>query len=72
MLETVCRLANVAEAEHKSNVSLFGNCGAAGGPTVLSQMWNELPSSYTSVVLVGSGLSWGGLQVIPAATAGAR
>jgi 3-oxoacyl-[acyl-carrier-protein] synthase-3 len=71
MLETVCRLANVPEAEHKSNVAMFGNCGAAGGPTVLSQLWDELPDSSTSVVLVGSGLAWGGLQVIPAAPAGA-
>ncbi len=63
MLEAVCRRLAIPEENHLSNVRHFGNCGAAGGPSVLSQHWEELNSSAVNMALVGSGLSWGGLRI---------
>jgi len=63
MLEAVCRRSNVAPENHLSNVRPYGNCGAAGAPSVLSQNW-DLPGPYTiNMAVVGSGLSWGGLRI---------
>ncbi|NNF16982.1 MAG: ketoacyl-ACP synthase III, partial [Gammaproteobacteria bacterium] len=40
----------------------FGNCGAAGAPTVLSQNWEQLQNGGALILnVVGSGLSWGGV-----------
>ena len=40
----------------------FGNCGAAGAPGVLSQNWEKFaPGDELALVVVGSGLTWGGL-----------
>ena len=39
-------------------------CGAAGAPSVLSQNWDALPPRCEIVmVVVGSGLTWGGLLI---------
>jgi 3-oxoacyl-[acyl-carrier-protein] synthase-3 len=64
MLEAVCMRAKIREDRHRSNVAMFGNCGTAGAPSVLSQYWTEMHGSITNLVQVGSGLSWGGLQII--------
>jgi 3-oxoacyl-[acyl-carrier-protein] synthase-3 len=63
MLETVCRRLGIPPQNHLSNVRNFGNCGAAGGPSVLSQHWDNLGPCAVNLALVGSGLSWGGLRI---------
>jgi len=64
MLESACRRANVQDQEHLSCVAEFGNCGAAGSPSVLSLNWDMLRRGGTVVVaVVGAGLSWGGFKI---------
>ena len=64
MLNAVCQRAAVDPARHLRNVDEFGNCGAAGAPSVLSQCWDTLPSRCEiALVVVGSGLTWGGLLI---------
>ncbi len=61
MLESVRQRAEIAPERHFCNVDHFGNCGAAGAPSVLSQNWEKIGPGYVSVVLVGSGLTWCGV-----------
>jgi 3-oxoacyl-[acyl-carrier-protein] synthase-3 len=62
MLNAVCERAQIEPSRHLSNVADFGNCGAAGAPGVLSQHWDSLPPRCeVAMVVVGSGLTWGGL-----------
>jgi 3-oxoacyl-[acyl-carrier-protein] synthase-3 len=62
MLNAVCDRAAVEPSRHLFNVDEFGNCGAAGAPCVLSQRWDALPPRCEiAMVVVGSGLTWGGL-----------
>jgi 3-oxoacyl-[acyl-carrier-protein] synthase-3 len=71
VLEAVCRRLTIPPKSHLTNVERFGNCGAAGAPSVLSQNWDTLGSCGISMAVVGSGLSWGGLRIwkgTPAAT----
>lgn len=64
MLNAVCQRAGIDPALHLKNVDEYGNCGAAGAPTVLSQCWDTLPSPCElALVVVGSGLTWGGLLI---------
>jgi 3-oxoacyl-[acyl-carrier-protein] synthase-3 len=64
MLNTVCQRAGVDPARHLFNVDEFGNCAAAGAPSVLSQHWDRLPvEAEIAMVVVGSGLTWGGLLI---------
>jgi len=63
MLETVCRRLGIPAQNHLSNVGKFGNCGAAGAPSVLSQHWEDLESCAVNLAVVGSGLCWGGLRI---------
>ena len=64
MLNAVCERAKIEPARHLFNVDEFGNCGAAGAPSVLSQHWDTLPSRCEiALVVVGSGLTWGGLLI---------
>ncbi len=64
MLNSVCERVNIDPAHHLYNVDAFGNCGAAGAPGVLSQNWDALPpQSEIALVVVGSGLTWGGLLI---------
>jgi 3-oxoacyl-[acyl-carrier-protein] synthase-3 len=63
MLEAVCARLNIAAENHLSNVKRFGNCGAAGAPSVLSQNWESLAPCAVNLAVVGSGLSWGGLRI---------
>ena len=63
MLEAVCRRLNLPPQNHLTNVERFGNCGAAGAPSVLSQNWDTLGPCSINMAVVGSGLSWGGLRI---------
>jgi len=64
MLNAVVERAGLDPARHLKNVDEFGNCGAAGAPAVLSQHWDTLPSRCEiALVVVGSGLTWGGLVI---------
>jgi 3-oxoacyl-[acyl-carrier-protein] synthase-3 len=60
VLDSVCRRAGIPPERHFFNVDQFGNCGAAGAPSVLSQNWDKIKSGYVCLVVVGSGLTWGG------------
>lgn len=64
VLENVARRAGLAPAEHWMNVADFGNTGAAGAPSVLSQRWDELRAGDAVVAaVVGSGLTWASLRM---------
>jgi len=63
MLESVCERLKISPENHLANVKNFGNCGAAGAPSVLSQNWDSLPSCAINLAVVGSGLSWGGVRI---------
>ena len=64
MLESVCRLAEISPENHLYNVNAFGNGGAAGAPSVLSQRWEQLvPGERIGIAIVGAGLTWGGVFV---------
>lgn len=64
MLRSVCKWGNIDEENHYFNVDAFGNCGAAGAPSVLSQNWQRLqPGDNLILAVVGSGLSWGGVAM---------
>ncbi len=64
LLESVARRAGIAEQDHFRNVEQFGNTGAAGAPSVLSQRWEALEKGDTVLLaVVGSGLTWAALQI---------
>jgi 3-oxoacyl-[acyl-carrier-protein] synthase III len=64
MLDSVARRAGLPPAGHWHNVELFGNTGASGAPTVLSQNWAGLAAGDTVVlVVVGAGLTWAALTI---------
>lgn len=62
MLQNVCERAGIAPERHLFNVDEYGNTGAAGAPTVLSQSWDRFSAGdEIALVVVGSGLTWGGV-----------
>ncbi len=64
MLQSVCKRADIAQVNHFYNVDQFGNCGAAGAPSVLSQNWDAFQVGDKVIVgVVGGGLSWGGALI---------
>lgn len=64
MLEAVCRKLDIPEHRHLFNVDRYGNCGAAGAPSVLSEHWNHFqPHDSIILAVVGSGLTWGGILI---------
>ena len=64
MLSSVCERAGISPERHLSNVEEYGNCGAAGAPSVLSQNWDRFrPGDEVGLVVVGSGLTWGGVAL---------
>lgn len=64
MLQSVCARAGIAEGSHWHNVEDFGNTGAAGAPSVLSQRWEDLrPGDRVAVALVGAGLTWTSMEL---------
>lgn len=64
MLQSVCGRAGIPAEKHLYNVSEYGNCGAAGAPSVISQNWEKFTSGEKiALVVVGSGLTWGGVAL---------
>jgi 3-oxoacyl-[acyl-carrier-protein] synthase-3 len=64
MLQTVCGKADIPADRHLFNVDRFGNCGAAGAPSVLSQNWEKFrDGDEIALVCVGAGLSWSGALI---------
>ncbi len=64
MLQSVCERAEVPADRHLYNVDEYGNCGAAGAPSVLSQNWEKFrEGDEIGLVVVGSGLTWGGMLI---------
>lgn len=62
MLHSVCKRAEIADDRHFYAVDEYGNCGAAGAPSVFSMNWDKFrKGDEIGVVVVGSGLTWGGL-----------
>lgn len=60
-LESICERAAIDRDKHYYNVHTYGNCGASGGPSVLSENWERFkPGTSLALVTVGAGLSWGG------------
>ena len=70
MLEAVATRAEIRADRHLFNVDEYGNCGAAGAPSVLSQNWERFRSGdEIALVVVGSGLTWGGMLISVEGTA---
>lgn len=63
-LEGARRRLDIPATNHWFNVDWFGNCGAAGAPSVISQHWDDLHAGQSILMaVVGSGLTWGGLRL---------
>ncbi len=64
MLKAVCKNLNIPAAKHLFNVDQYGNCGAAGAPSVLSQHYADfVAGDRIALVVVGAGLTWGGMVI---------
>jgi 3-oxoacyl-[acyl-carrier-protein] synthase-3 len=64
MLKSVCKKLKIADEKHLYNVDQFGNCGAAGAPSVFSQNWDKFKAGdFITLVVVGAGLTWGGMTI---------
>ncbi len=64
MLEGVARRLGLEEDAHWYNVDRFGNTGAAGAPTVLSQCWDDMEEGDSLIlVVVGAGLTWSAMRI---------
>lgn len=63
MLQSVCKRLGIPETNHLSNIRKFGNCGAVGAPSVLSQNWEALDHAVINMGVVGSGLAWGSMRM---------
>jgi 3-oxoacyl-[acyl-carrier-protein] synthase-3 len=62
MLTAAIEKMGVAADRHLHNVIHYGNQGACGAPSVLSQNWDRYkPGDYIVVAVVGAGLTWGSL-----------
>jgi 3-oxoacyl-[acyl-carrier-protein] synthase-3 len=63
MLQSVQKRLAIPENSHLFNVDRFGNCGAAGAPSVLSQNWEKFgPGHSVLMAALGSGLTWNALR----------
>lgn len=64
MLKSVCSKLGILDHKHLYNVDKYGNCAAAGAPSVLSQNWQKYQAGdQITVVVVGAGLTWGGMSI---------
>ena len=64
MLKSVCKKLKIPAEKHLFNVDQYGNCGAAGAPSVLSQHWDQfVVGDSITLVVVGAGLTWGGMSI---------
>lgn len=61
ILQRACERVGIPPEKHLSNIEHYGNCGAAGAPSVLAQNRERFRGGdRIAVATVGSGLSWGG------------
>jgi 3-oxoacyl-[acyl-carrier-protein] synthase III len=61
MLTSICERAQVKPDRHLYNIDEYGNCGAAGSPSVLSMNWERFkPGDEIGMAIIGLGLTWGG------------
>lgn len=64
MLESVCKRCDIAPEQHLYNIDHYGNTGAAGAPSVLTQNWERFESGDTvAMVVVGAGLTWSSMMI---------
>lgn len=64
MLESVCARCGIDNDRHYFNVDLYGNTGAAGAPTVLSQNWSKFGNGdVVALIVVGAGLTWSSMAI---------
>lgn len=64
MLQSVCKKLEIPNEKHLYNVDKYGNCAAAGAPSVLSQNWQRFKAGdHLTLVVVGAGLTWGGVSI---------
>jgi len=64
MLQSVQSRCALNTDRHLYNIDHFGNTGAAGAPTVLSQNWDTFTSGDTiGLVVVGAGLTWSSMRI---------
>jgi len=64
MLQSVQSRCELTADQHLYNIDHFGNTGAAGAPTVLSQNWNKFVIGDTiGLVVVGAGLTWSSMRI---------
>ena len=64
MLRSACSRAGVAPESHLYNVDRYGNCGASGAPSVLSENWERfVPGDELLIGVVGAGLTWAGMMM---------
>ena len=64
ILERAAVRAGFAPGKNLTNIQRYGNCGAAGAPTVVTQNMERFRDGERIVVAtVGSGLSWGGAML---------
>ncbi len=62
MLEAIARRADIPSGQHRYNVDNRGNTGAAGAPSVLSELWDaDDLTQAVALCVVGSGLTWAGV-----------
>lgn len=62
MLSCAVQKAGLSESKHLFNVDRYGNTGAAGSASVLSENWELLAAgAEVALAIVGAGLSWGGM-----------
>lgn len=60
MLQSVVTRLKIDPDRHLYNVRDYGNCGAAGAPSVLSQNWDRFRrGEQILLAVVGAGLTWG-------------
>tara|TARA_R110002110_G_scaffold124505_2_gene301889 strand:+ start:38894 stop:39874 length:981 start_codon:yes stop_codon:yes gene_type:complete len=64
MLQSVQSRCELSADKHLYNIDHFGNTGAAGAPTVLSQNWEKFhPGDKIGLVVVGAGLTWASMKI---------
>lgn len=64
MLQSVCEKCAITPERHFYNIIDFGNTGAAGAPTVLSQNWHRFGAgAVLALVVVGAGLTWSSMVI---------
>jgi 3-oxoacyl-[acyl-carrier-protein] synthase-3 len=64
MLQSVCSRNEIPQDKHFFNVDEFGNTGASGAPTVLSQNWHNFKEGdRLALIVVGAGLTWASMAI---------